>query len=127
MDDEEDLEMILAENREGAHGEDQEERKAWSEWEEKIIKIVDVCKDYGLEDVLYSVCRVSNPSHMFNTNDGLTRFIRLVDIASTNTSRVLWTSCSILGDGEGWARCWPDRRLTTSRVHHKRYILQVLP
>lgn len=31
---------------------------AWAEWEDKILKIIDVCKDYGLEDVLYSVCRV---------------------------------------------------------------------
>lgn len=35
------------------------EKKAWSEWEDKVLKIIDVCKDYGLEDVLYSVCRVS--------------------------------------------------------------------
>ncbi|KAF8309271.1 hypothetical protein DL93DRAFT_2100127 [Clavulina sp. PMI_390] len=50
-----DLDMIL----DDAEGNDQSEgeAKAWKDWEDKILKIVDVCKDYGLEDVLYSVCR----------------------------------------------------------------------
>lgn len=53
-----DLDMIF--NETDATGDAEElEKKAWSEWEDKVLKIIDVCKDYGLEDVLYSVCRVS--------------------------------------------------------------------
>ena len=35
------------------------EAEAWKKWEAKILKIIAVCKDYGLEDVLLSVCKVS--------------------------------------------------------------------
>ena len=35
------------------------ESEAWKKWEAKILKIITVCKDYGLEDVLLSVCKVS--------------------------------------------------------------------
>lgn len=33
--------------------------EVWKKWEDKILKIITVCKDYGLEDVLLSVCKVS--------------------------------------------------------------------
>jgi nuclear pore complex protein Nup85 len=34
--------------------------RAWAEWEDKVLKIITVCKDYGLEEVLTSVCKVLN-------------------------------------------------------------------
>ena len=41
--------------------------KAWSEWEDKIMKIITVCKDYGLDEVMVSVCRVGF-TQMFSPN-----------------------------------------------------------
>lgn len=124
VDGEEDLEMILGEDRNGEErlGEEkaEEERRAWTEWEEKIIKIVDVCKDYGLEDVLYSVCRVSVLTAE-RSIPGLMILISTVNITSTDTGGLLWTSRPVFGDGQGRTRCWPDRRFVASRVHHKRY------
>lgn len=52
-----DLDMIFAASV--VDEADNLEKKAWSEWEDKVLKIINVCKDYGLEEVLYSVCRVS--------------------------------------------------------------------
>lgn len=53
-----DLDMIFMDGDVNT-GRDDLEKKAWSEWEDKVLKIIDVCKDYGLDDVLASVCRVS--------------------------------------------------------------------
>src|SRR5260370_11442952 len=35
------------------------EKEAWAKWEERVLKIINVCTDYGLQDVLLSVCKVS--------------------------------------------------------------------
>lgn len=66
-----DLEMILADNG-MVHNKDDAESQAWKEWEDKVLKIIDVCKDYGLEEVLCSACRVrSGKCHFFPTGHNL--------------------------------------------------------
>lgn len=35
------------------------EKGTWAKWEERVLKIINVCTDYGLQDVLLSVCKVS--------------------------------------------------------------------
>lgn len=54
-----DLDILLATGKPDGIGE------AWQEWENKVLKIIDVCKDYGLEEVLYSVCRVRDRGFEF--------------------------------------------------------------
>jgi hypothetical protein len=30
----------------------------WGKWEEKVEKVIKICKDYGLKDEISSVCKV---------------------------------------------------------------------
>jgi len=54
-----DLDMVIAGGGLG-HDNNDVETEAWKKWESTILKIIDVCKDYGLEELLCSACRVCN-------------------------------------------------------------------
>lgn len=44
---------------------DEAEAAAWDRWSAKIDKIITVCKDYGLDDAIVSVCKVSIIRHAY--------------------------------------------------------------
>lgn len=103
------------------------EASAWKKWEDKVVKIIAVCKDYGLEDVMASVCKVGVCLGLNLVYTRLTQMsYPLVYISGAHATRDIWSCGAILCHGERRTRDRTYRRSAPSRIHYKRYFFLVI-